>query len=157
MEQEKEYTQQLMEANKELLLPLLRYLPWLAQNAGHSVSTDYQGEGATEHSLSFPIYDGTLMSFVKTAAKSPLMEKNYQYIYTRNRIKTHDDEKKIIASATWKEWDLLRGILSKYVMGGRVKAVLWNEAVQEQIFYLVLKKMKEIIEFWGKSGDDRLR
>lgn len=157
MEQEKEYTQQLMEANKELLMPLLRYLPWLAQNAGHSVSTDYQGEGTSERSLAFPIYDGTLMSFVREASKSPLMEKNYQYIYTRNRIKTHDDEKKIIASATWKEWDLLRGILSKYVMGGRVKAVLWNEAVQEQIFYLVLKKMKEIIDFWGKTGDDRLR
>lgn len=157
MEQEKEYTQQLMEANKELLLPLLRFLPWLAQNAGHSVSTDYQGQDVNERSLSFPIYDGTLMSFIREASKSPLMEKNYQYIYTRNHIKTHDDEKRIITSATWKEWDILRGILSKYVMGGRVKATLWNEAAQEQIFYLVLKKMKEIIEFWGKSADDRLR
>lgn len=157
MEQEKEYTQQLMEANKELLLPLLRFLPWLAQNAGHPASTDYQGREANERSLSFPIYDGTLMSFIKEASKSPLMEKNYQYIYTRNHIKTHDDEKRIIASATWKEWDILRGILSKYVMGGRVRATLWNEAAKEQIFYLVLKKMKEIIEFWGKSADDRLR
>lgn len=155
MEQEVEYMRQLMEKNKQLLMPLFRYLPWLEQNAGQSASTDYHGEELGGNALSFPIYDGTLMSFVKEAAKSPLMDRNYQYTYTRNHLRTHDDERAFIAGATWKEWDVLRGIFSKYVMGGRVKAYLWNEAVQERIFYLVIKKMKEIIEYWDKPIDCR--
>jgi len=28
---------------------------------------------------------------------------------------------------------------------------LWSEAVSEQIFYLVIRQMQEIIEFWDKS------
>ncbi len=145
-----EYVHQRMMENKQVLLPLLRYLPWLQQKGGQSVSTNYQGEGLSEHSMAFPVYDSTLMSFVKEAAKSPLMDRNYLYVYSRNRIRTHDDERRVIASATWKEWDVLRGILSKYVLGGRVKAVLWNEAVTERIFFLTLSRMKEIIEFWDQ-------
>ncbi len=151
MEQDKEYMQQLMEKNRELLTPLLPFLPWLAQNAGKSARDERREGRAPENSLSFPIYDGHLMSFVKEAAKSPLMDKNYPYVYTRNRIKTHADERKVIAAATWKDWDVLRGILSKYVIGGRVKATLWSEAVQEQIFCLVIQKMKEIVDFWSRS------
>ena len=57
----------------------------------------------------------------------------------------------MIQKAGWKEWDILRGILSKYVLGGRTKGNLWSEAVSEQIFYLVIRQMQEIIEFWDKS------
>lgn len=35
--------------------------------------------------------------------------------------------------------------------GGRTKGNLWSEAVSERIFYLVLKQMQEIIEFWDKT------
>ena len=100
--------------------------------------------------MKFPVYDGTLMNFVREASKSTLMEKNYQYVFTRNHLKTHEDERKAIQKADLKDWDLLRGILSKYVLGGRVKGTLWNEAMQEKLFYLILKRMKEIIEFWDQ-------
>lgn len=150
MEQDAEYLRGLMLENKEIIMPLLRYLPWLLQNSGKSVSSNYSDSRFGEHSMSFPVYDGTLMSFVKEASQSRLMDKNYMYVYTRNRIRSHDDERRIIEKATWKEWDVLRGILSKYVMGGRTKAFLWSEAVKEQIFYLVLNRMKEIVEFWDK-------
>lgn len=150
MEQDIEYMHRLMAENKQVLMPLLRYLPWLEQKAGQSVSTNYQGEGLSDHSMAFPVYDSTLMNFVKEASKSSLMDRNYLYVYSRNRLKTHEDERKAIAAATWKEWDILRGILSKYVLGGRVKAVLWSEAVTERIFCLVLRKMKEIIEYWDQ-------
>jgi len=79
------------------------------------------------------------------------MDRNYAYIYTRHRICTHQDERNMIQKAGWKEWDILRGILSKYVLGGRTKGNLWSEAVSEQIFYLVIRQMQEIIEFWDKS------
>ncbi|MBO5336099.1 MAG: hypothetical protein J6A94_03090 [Lachnospiraceae bacterium] len=149
MEQNIEFRQQLVQEYKQNVMPLLRYLPWLEQTMGKNMSTLYSGQDMT-HSLSFPVYDGTLMNFVKEAAKSPLMDKNYKYIYTRNRIHNHDDERRIIKAAGWREWDVLCGILSKYVLEGRVKGVLWSEAVSEQIFYLVLKQMREIIEFYDK-------
>lgn len=155
MEQGNEYRQQLVEEYKQTVMPLLRYLPWLEKSAGSNVSTTYQGEGLAQNSLCFPVYDGTLMNFIREAHRSNLMDRNYRYVYTRHRINTHEDERKVIAKCNIEEWDILKGILSKYVMGGMVKGTLWNEAVQEQIFYLVLLKMKEIIEFWDKPIDCR--
>lgn len=150
MEDNLEYRQQLMEEYKQMVVPLLKYLPWLQKNTGQTASSFYEGEDFNEHSMSIPIYDSNLMAFVKVALNSPLMDRNYLYTYTRNRIKTHEDERKVIANAGIKEWDMLRGILSKYVLGGKTKASLWSEGVQENIFYLVLKQMQQIIEFWDQ-------
>ena len=150
MDQSTEYRQQLLQEYKQMTVPLLKYLSWLEKSAGQAGSTIYKGTESNENALAFPVYDSTLMSFVKEAAKSALMDRNYPYIYTRNRIKTHDDEREIIAAAGLGEWDILRGILSKYVLGGRTKGVLWSEAVEQNIFYLVLSKMQEIIEYWDK-------
>lgn len=150
-----EYRQQLLEEYKQMVVPLLKYLPWLEKNAGQSVSYNYEGPDMTEHSMSFPVYDSNLMSFIREASGSKLMDRNYLYVYTRNHIKTHEDERKIIAHAGLKEWDILRGILSKYVMGGMTRSVLWTQGVQENIFYLVLKQMQEIIEYWDKPLDAR--
>lgn len=155
MEQESEYRQQLIDGYKQTILPLLRYLPWFEQNAGKSVSTVYGGQDIAAHSMTFPVYDGTVLNFVREASKTALMDKNYAYVYTRNHIRSHEDEKKLIAKAGWKEWNILCGILSKYVLGGRTKGTLWNEAVQEDIFYLVLKQMKEIVEYWDMPMDRR--
>lgn len=153
MEKNTEYRQQLLQEYKQMVTPLLRYLPWLERNVGQNVSTFYQGPEFTEHSMSIPVYDSTLMSFVKEAGASPLMDRNYCYVYTRNHIKTHDDERRVIAAAELKDWDILKGILSKYCLGGRTKSVLWAQAVQENIFYLVLKRMQDIIEYWDKPLD----
>lgn len=154
MEQTIEYRQQLMEEYKALIMPLLRYLPWFEQHVGKKTGSVYQGAGAEECSMQIPVYDSTLMNFVREASKSPLMDRNYKYVYTRNRIASHDDERKIIKNSGWKQWDILRGILSNYVMGGRIRGALWNEAVTEGIFYLTLSKMKEIVEFWDKQATD---
>ncbi len=153
MEQDIEYRQRTIQEMKADVVPLLQYLPWLEKSAGTSVSSNYDGNAIGQRSISFPVYDGTLLNFVRAAAKSSLMDRNYLYIYTRRGIKTHEDERRMIANATIKDWDILKGILSKYVLGGRTKSYLWNEAAQERIFYLVLKKMKELIEFWDQPMD----
>ena len=155
MEQNSEYRAQLLQEYKQTVVPLLKYLPWFEKNAGQSGSTLYQGADANENTMHFPVYDSTLMSFVKEATRSPLMDRNYSYVYTRNRIRSHEDERRMIQSAELKDWDILRGILSKYVLGGRTKAMLWSEAARENIFYLVLKQMQKIIEFWDKPLDIR--
>ncbi len=150
MEQNKEYRQQLIEEYKQITMPLFRYLPWLEKSAGKTASSTYSGNDIGEHSMSFPVYDGTLMNFVKEATKSPLMDQNYRYVYVRQNIRNHEDERRIIKNAGINEWDILRGIMSKYVLGGRTKGRLWSEAIEEEIFYLLLKQMREIIEFWDK-------
>lgn len=155
MEQDTEYRQQQMSGYKQEVLPLLRYIPWFENNAGQPGNTFYQGPDATEHSMGIPVYDATLLNFVKEASGSSLMDRNYCYTYTRGRIRNHDDERRVIAAAELKDWDVLRGILSKYVMGGMTRSTLWAQGVQENIFLLVLKKMQEIIEYWDRPIDIR--
>lgn len=152
MEQNVEYRQHMVEEYRAAAEPLFKYLPWMEKNAGRAVSRNYQGNGLSKNSMSFPVYEATLMNFVREAAASPLMNRNYVYVYTRNRIRSHADEKRLIAGAELKDWEILGGILSKYVLEGRTKATLWGEAVQEDIFLLVLRKMQEIIRYWSKKG-----
>ena len=147
-----EYRQQIIEEYKAAAEPLLKYLPWMEKNAGRTVSRNYQGNGLSKRTMSFPVYDATLMNFVREAAASPLMNRNYVYVYTRNRIRNHADEKRLIAGAELKDWEILGGILSKYVLEGQTKASLWGEAVPEDIFLLVLRKMREIIGYWDRAG-----
>lgn len=151
MGQDMEYRQQIIQEYRRQLEPLLRYLPWLENNSGKIVSRNYQGQGLSAHSMSFPVYDATLMQFVREAARSELMDRNYCYVYTRNRIRTHADERRAIAAAELKDWDILRGILSKYVLTGMTKATVWGEAVRENLFVLILKQMRSIVDYWDKS------
>lgn len=146
MFQETSGQQKMMEEYNRYALPLMEYLPWLEEHVGEDVCSIYEEEGIAENSLCFPVYDETLLRFVKEAAASPLMDKNYPYVYTRNHLGTHDQERKLIQSATWREWGLLKGILSKYVLGGKTKGVLWSDAVKEDIFYLILLQMKKLNE-----------
>ncbi|MCM1112382.1 MAG: hypothetical protein NC399_03910 [Muribaculum sp.] len=150
MEQETEYRRQQLQEYKKMLMPLLRYLPWLEKSAGTSASRTYNGAEMGERVMGFPVYDSTLLGFVREAGKTAFMDRNYRYVYTRNHIRDHEDERRIIQSAEWKDWGILCGILSKYVLGGQTKGTLWSEAVQERIFYLVIKRMCDIIEFWDK-------
>lgn len=150
MEQETEYRRQQLMQYKEALMPLLRYLPWLEKSAGTRASHNYSGAETGERVMSFPVYDGNLLGFVRDAGKTIFMDRNYRYVYTRNHIVSHEDERRLIQNAEIKDWGILCGILSKYVLGGKTRGTLWSEAVSERIFYLIIKKMCEIIEFWDK-------
>ena len=152
MEKKTEDRQQMVREYRNILEPLLRYLPWMEGNAGKAASRSYQGQGISRSSMSFPVYDATLLNFIREASNSALMDRNYSYVYTRNRIRSHDDERKVIAAAELKDWDILRGILSRYVLEGRTKAALWGEAVQENIFLLVLRQMRQIVEYWDRTN-----
>lgn len=128
---------------------LVRYLPWLEEKAGRSVSENFEGSGIGEHSIPFPVYDSTLLGFIREAQQTKLLDRNYVYIYSRHKIRTVQDELKAISRADITQMDVLKGILSKYVMGGMTKARLWTEAVQNRIFLRVVQKMKENLDFWG--------
>lgn len=144
------YRQQIVNEYKPDVEKLIRYLPWLEEKAGQNVSETFEGSGIKGNSITFPVYDSTLMSFIKEVQRTKLLDRNYVYIYSRNRIRTVADELRIIERSDIREMDILKGILSKYVMGGMTKGGLWTEAVQNKVFLNVVKKMKENIEFWDK-------
>lgn len=146
------YRQQVVNTYKPDVEKLIRYLPWLEEKAagGGSVSETFEGNGIKESSITFLVYDSTLMSFIKEVQRTTLVDRNYPYIYSQHRIRTVQDELNAISRADIKEMDVLKGILSKYVLGGMTKGRMWTEAVSNKIFLNVVRKMKENIEFWDR-------
>lgn len=152
MNSDKLSVEEMVEYYKPDVEQLTPFIPWLEQQQGKWAATIYSGEGLGEHSVTFPVYDGTLMSFVKTAQKSSLIDRNYVYVYSHNRIRNAEDEKRFIKNATIKEMGDLWGILSKYILKGMTKATLWSEGVKNGVFLELLLKMQEILAFWDKEG-----
>ncbi len=149
------YRQQVVNEYRADVEKLARYLPWLESKKGKSVQQSYSGSGIEEHSISFPVYDGTLMNFIREAQRTKLIDRNYRYVYSRNRIRIVEDELRAIRRADIKEMDVLKGILSKYVLEGMTKGRRWSEAVENGIFLYVVKKMKENLDFWDHPVQTR--
>ncbi len=126
---------------------LSAYIPYF-EKMGNKVASEYDGS-LGESSLKFAVYDSTLLNFVKKARQMRLMYKNYPYVYTRNRITTHKQEKDMIEKATLKDVDVLRAFLSRYVIEGQRKGFMWQEGVGSGIFALVIRKLQEIMQFYG--------
>ena len=135
-----EYRRQVVQEYKADVEKLIRYLPWLEEKSGSNVSETYSGSGIGEHSIAFPVYDSTLLSFVKEVQRTDLLDRNYRYIYSRNRIVTQKDELRAISNSDITRMDILKGILSKYVMGGMTKGRMWTEAVQNRIFLNIVRR-----------------
>ena len=142
--------QELMQHYRSDIELLVRYLPWLEAKRGQEVSNDYHSANEVATSFSFPVYDGTLLNFVKDVQKTSLTDRNYQYVYSRNHIETIADEYVQIDRASVQDMNILIGILSKYVLGGRTKGVLWPEGVRNGIYLAIVNKLKELCEFWDK-------
>ncbi len=150
------YRQQVVNEYRADVEKLARYVPWLESKNGMSVQQSYAGSGIAENSISFPVYDGTLMSFIKEAQRTKLMDRNYKYVYSRNRIRVLEDELLAIKRSDIREMDVLKGILSRYVMEGMTKGRRWSEAVENGIFLKVIKKMKENLDFWDHPVQTRV-
>ncbi len=127
---------------------LVPYLPWLEQHKSAPVAESYGGDRLS-HSISFPVYDSTLLGFVKQAQRTNFLDRNYVYVYSRNHLQTVEDELKFIQNAGIQDMGDLAGILSKYVMTGMTKGSAWTEGVHSGIFYNVISKMQELLQFWG--------
>ena len=142
--------QELMQYYRSDIELLVRYLPWLEAKRGQEVSNDYHSANEVPTSFSFPVYDGTLLNFVKDVQNTSLTDRNYQYVYSRNHIETIADEYVQIDRASVQDMNILIGILSKYVLGGRTKGMLWPEGVRNGIYLAIVNKLKELCEFWDK-------
>ena len=144
-----------MEGYRKSVEPLFRYFTWLEAKKGAKVSAIYSDNELGQNSVPFPVYDGTLLSFVKEVQRTNLTDRNYVYAYTRYRISTPADERKLIESVTIKNVEVLTAVLSKYICGGMTKGWLWSQAVEEGIFYAILKKFKELFDLWDQPTVNR--
>lgn len=144
--------QEVFDRYKDDMLKLIAYLPWLEEKSGKvKVSDNYRSEGMTEHTMSFPVYDGNLLRFVKDAENTIFMDRNYVYVITRNRLRSAQEEVDFIGRQTMLQMDNIGGILSKYVMGGRTKSRLWSEAVDNGVWLAIVSKLKELYDI-GING-----
>ncbi len=125
---------------------LVRYISWLETKRGDDVMKSFEGDGVQKTAFTFPVYDSTLLSFVKTARETQFITRNYQYVYNRNRIKNTEQERRVVRNATLRDIELLSGILSRYVLGGMTKSVLWAQGVESGIFLEILCRLREILE-----------
>ena len=105
--------------------------------------------------MTFPVYDGTLISFVKDAQRTTLISRNYFYIYSRNKIRSAEDEKKLISSSDITEMDNITGILSRYICEGMTKGRVWSEGVRNGIYLCILNRMQENIDMWDKASESK--
>ena len=150
------YRQQVVNEYRADVERLARYLPWLESKKGVSVQRSYSGDGIGEHSVAFPVYDSTLLGFVKEAQRTKLMDRNYRYVYSRLRIRITEDELLAAKRSSIKEMDVLKAILSRYVMEGMTKGRKWSEAVENGVFLTVISKMKENLDFWDNPVQTRV-
>ena len=130
------------------LAKILPYLNWLRDNASNDVAQSYSNSELK--SMPFPIYDSNLLAFVKAAQTTNLLDRNYVYVYSRNRLNSAKDELAFIQDAQITNMDDLAGILSKYILSGMTKGTAWAEGVRNGVLYNVVKKMDELVRYWEK-------
>ncbi len=127
---------------------LFSYIPYFS-DGNNSFAKKYDGAQGSSN-LDFPVFDSVLLDFVKKASRMKLMYRNYPYVYSRNRIRSHEDERNFIKKCTIRDVDDLRGFLSKYVLEGLHRGPAWAEGAREGIYLAVLVKFKELIDFYRK-------
>lgn len=133
------------------LSKIVPYLNWLRDNASHEVAQSYSNSELK--SVPFPVYDSNLLAFVKAAQTTNLLDRNYVYVYSRNRLNSAKDELLFIQDAQIRDMDDLAGIISKYVLQGMTRGSVWAEGVRNGVLYHCIKKMDDLVRFWGQESD----
>lgn len=149
--QEQNTRESIIEEYGKDLERLLRYLPYLEKKKGDAQKF-YEGDGNNKV-IPVPVYDSTLLGFVKEARATKFMNRNYPYTYRRFRMYSPADERKEMQKAKITDIELFKGIFSKYVMEGQRKGSVWTVGLQEEIFVTFLKCLKKLFfEYSSEPG-----
>lgn len=145
--EERAYREEMIAKYQPEVDKLVPYLPWLEEKLGEAAYRNYDLDDLQKSSVSFPVYDSTLLSLVNTANATTLMNPNYVYIYSRNRLVDDEAEIRFIQDCdSLAALADLAGILSKYVLKGMSKGVVWSEGVKNGAFYYTIQKMQQILK-----------
>lgn len=149
MSYDNEYLLQKRAEYAEKLKPLFAYIPYLKDHEGTKTSSLYEGDSNNKlNSVPVPIYDGTVLSFVKEAQRTGLIDRNYVYAYSKIGAKNPKDERLYIAGTTFRDIDTIISIMARYVLMGMSKGAMWSMAVEEGVWLHCLLKIKELIEMY---------
>ncbi|MBO5291890.1 MAG: hypothetical protein J6B10_01740 [Lachnospiraceae bacterium] len=151
MEQDRLSREEIVAMYKSDVERLVPYIAWLQKKAGQQIAQSFHGEGIEKNSVTFPVYDSTMLQFVKEAKRTKFIDRNYVYVYSKWQIRNVKDEKRAIERATLQDIGILGGILSKYIIKGMTKGSVWQEGVENGVLLAVLEKMKELMDFWDKA------
>lgn len=138
---------------KDDVQTLVPYLSWLKEHMQVQVAESYSNSELS-NSMPFPVYDSNLLSFVKTAQQTGMMNRNYHYVFTRNHLSNYKDELEFIRRAEITDMDDLAGILSKYILEGQTKGTTWAAGVYTGVLFHLVDKMMELIHEWGSVNFD---
>lgn len=149
-EEQQKTREQIVEEYAADLERLERYLPWLEKKTAQDKQKYYEGDG-TFTVIPVPVYDSTLLSFIKEARKTKFMNRNYPYVYRRYHLKTSEDEIKAMKKAKITDMDLFGGILSRYVMQGQTKGRIWTEGLTDQVYVTLIRSLNKL--FYDHASD----
>ena len=85
LDSEKKSIDAMLAEYREVVTEISKYLPWLQSKSGEKLMSLYTPEGAG-NTISIPVYDSTLLSFVKMLEKTGRMNRNYDYVYKNYKI-----------------------------------------------------------------------
>lgn len=127
----------------EDLEKLEKYLPWLEKKSATDEQKYYKGDEDFTV-IPVPVYDSTLLAFIKEAKNTKFMDRNYQYAYRRYHLQTPEDEIKAMERAKITDIKLFCGILSKYVMRGQTRSVVWTEGLVNNVYAVWIRRLNKI-------------
>lgn len=148
MENENQYLEELMQKYRGKSENLLRYIPYFEQKLGQKNYDIYEADGKIKNSVSIPVYDSTLLAFVKEVQKTGLVDRNYVYVLSNYGIRRAEDELPTVARAEFKDIGVIYAVMAKYVLGGMTKGMMWSQAVEKGIFLECLKRLKTVLNVW---------
>lgn len=148
MENENQYLEELMQKYRGKSENLLRYIPYFEQKLGQKNYDIYEADGEIKNSVSIPVYDSTLLAFVKEVQKTGLVDRNYVYVLSNYGIRRTEDELPTVARAEFKDIGVIYAVMAKYVLGGMTKGMMWSQAVEKGIFLECLKRLKTVLNVW---------
>lgn len=150
IENENLYRQEIIQKYRTIFEKLFRYIPWLEQKVGEQTSHLYRGEEAASMSMPIMVYDSTLLAFVKEMQGTGVIDRNYVYVFSRNAIRSLQDELDWMERAELKNIEDIFAIMAKYILGGMTKGNMWTQAVENGIFFHGLSKIKELLEIYDR-------
>ncbi len=143
--------QERIDAYRKEVNKLLPYVGWLTEKQGQLLSKNYTDDGIGSGSISFPVYDGTLLNFIKAPSATNLINQNYIYDYRKYRISEGKGELTFIERAQPKDISVICSILSRYALKGRTKGKVWTEGVVNGVYLKAITKIHELISRYDAS------
>lgn len=148
MKNENTYLEEMMEKYRGKSEGLLRYIPYFEQRIGQKNYAMYDGDGEMKSSVAIPVYDSTLLAFVKEVQKTGLIDRNYVYVLSNYGVRRPEHELPAVERAEFKDIGLIYAVMAKYVLGGMTKGIMWSQAVENGVFLACLKRLKEVLNVW---------